>query len=170
MAHNDSDRSWGTARDANRSMNTCVSRWLGTMLSLPEIHRRMMTVVVDNQDAVRCINQWDSTATMFYVDPPYIGAEDYYLGGFGKDDHSRLADALNRASGRVVVSYYPRPELEALYPEKCWRRQAVRVFATSSGNPKRSPGAEPRKMSSTQRRVELILTNFDPATRKRLIP
>jgi DNA adenine methylase len=170
VAHMDTDRSWGTARQSSRDMNSCVSRRLATMLALPQVHRRMMTVVVDNQDAVRCITQWDSAATMFYVDPPYIGAEDYYQGGFGADDHARLADALNAASGRAVVSYYPRPTLDALYPEKRWYRQAVRVYATASGNAPRAPGSPAIKLSAVQRRVELILSNFDPRTRKRLGP
>jgi len=138
------------------------------MLTLPEVHRRMATVVVDQQDVVRCIRQWDSPSTLFYVDPPYVGTEAYYAGGFGKDDHARLADALNAIAGRAVLSYYACPEVEKLYPARRWQYQRIRSRQTTSGNRPRDPNGEPIKAKRHTERTELILTNFEPASRRRI--
>jgi DNA adenine methylase len=167
-AHTDNDRSWGTARGDNRGMNCCVSRWLGTMMSLPQIHRRFVTVVVDKQDAVRCVEQWSTPSTLFYVDPPYVGTESYYQGGFGLDDHKRLANALNRSDARVVLSYYPTPLVDKLYPPEKWHRTADETHQTASGNAPRDPNGKAQKLKACAKRTELILTNFNPQTRRRL--
>lgn len=105
--HTDTDRCWGTTRGSSRGMSSHVSRWLKALEDLPQVHRRLATVVVDEQDGIRCIRQWDGVQTLFYVDPPYVGAEDYYQGGFQAEDHQRLSEALNGLQGKVVLSYYP---------------------------------------------------------------
>lgn len=164
----DTPRSWGTTRKTSRDMNECVSKWLNTMLGLPAIHRRLSTVVVDNQDAERCIRQWDMPCTLFYVDPPYVGHEAYYQGGFDEAAHRKLAVALNELQGRAVVSYYPCPLVDELYPKARWHRIFIKTFASACGNAPRDPSGKPQKVREAQKRTELILCNFDPRTRKRL--
>ena len=164
----DTDRSWGTARGSGRGVNDCVSRWLGTMLSLPQIHRRLATVVIDQQDIQRCIRQWDGPSTLFYVDPPYVGTEGYYKGGFGRQDHSRLAETLKNVVGRVVLSYYSCPEVARMYPEGRWHYTRINTFQTASGNRPRDPNGMAQKLARVQQRTELILCNFEPHSRRRL--
>jgi len=153
----ESDRNWGTARGSVGGVNELIHRWLGTMMQLPAIHRRLATVVVDQQDAARCVEQWDSPATLFYVDPPYIGAEGYYQGGFADEDHARLAAALNAAAARVVLSYYDHPRVDDLYPADRWCRKRVSTVTQACGN--RRANAR----SGSRARTELVLTNRDPA-------
>lgn len=168
MIGRDTIRSWGTSRDSNGLANGCVTRWLSTMLCLPNIHRRLATVVVDSQDAIRCIRQWDSPSTLFYCDPPYVGHEDYYKGGFDEEKHKELAQALNAADARVVLSYYPSPLVDELYPKARWNRIRINTYASTCGYSKRAPGGQPGKVKACQRRRELILTNFLPRNRRRL--
>lgn len=167
-AHTDTDRSWGTARGSSRGMNGTVAKWLSVMLQLPYVHRRMCTVVVDRQDAVRCIEQWDNPSALFYVDPPYVGTEDYYQGGFAAKDHRRLATALNAVQGRVALSYYPCPDVDRLYPASRWLRTYHKTYATAAGNKARDPNGKGVKLAKCVERTELILSNFHPVSRKRL--
>ena len=164
----DSDRSWGTARSSARGVNDCVSRWLGTMLGLPIIHRRLSTVVIDQQDFERCIRQWDSPSTLFYIDPPYVGTEGYYRAAFKTDDHARLADLLSGLQGRAVLSYYACREVDALYPDARWQRLRIRSRQTASGHAPRDPNGPAGAMKASSQRTELILTNFDRRTRRKL--
>ena len=168
-SHRDTARSWATTRLARKGMNEFVAKWFSTMLHLPQIHRRLCTVVVDQQDASRCIKQWDTPSSLFYCDPPYVGHEAYYQGGFGEADHERLGEALNAIAGRAVVSYYPCPAVDKLYPATRWHRKAIQVFTSACGNQPRDPHGEPVKAKACQRRTELLLCNFDPATRRRLV-
>lgn len=96
---------------------------------------RMKTVMIDNRDFREVIRVYDGPHTLFYVDPPYIGREKYYAGGFTEKDHRDLAEMLNRIKGKAVVSYYDHPLLEELYPG--WRRvtfQAARQVVNGHNN------------------------------------
>src|SRR5690606_7299925 len=81
---------------------------------------RMKTVMIDNRDFREVIRVYDGPHTLFYLDPPYIGREKYYAGGFTGNDHRDLAEMLNRIKRKAVVSYYDHPLHEGLYPG--WRR------------------------------------------------
>ena len=163
-----SDRNWGTARGESRGMNDCVARWLSVMLGLPNVHRRLATVVIDQQDAIRFIKQWDTPSTLFYCDPPYINTEAYYKTGFDLKAHEALAVALNEAKARIVLSYYDHELVDRLYPESRWQRKRIKTQTTTCGHFARDPAnaTQIRKKANTAR-TELILTNFDQVTRKK---
>jgi len=170
QAMSDTVRCWGTTRKTGRKyLNDNVSKWLSVMLELPRVHRRLATVVIDSQDAIRCIGQWDTSQTLFYCDPPYIGHEAYYQGGFDDTAHKRLAEALNGIAGRAVLSYYPHALVDKYYPKDRWHRIAIRTIATASGNRKHDPGDTTIQAARPcQYRTELVLMNFDPRSRRRL--
>lgn len=44
--------------------------------------KRMQGVMIENRDFREIIEKYDSEEALFYVDPPYIGREKYYAGGF----------------------------------------------------------------------------------------
>lgn len=97
-------------------------------------------------------NECNNSRSLFYVDPPYFGVEDYY-GSFTQADHERLAQALNETSAYVALSYYPTPQLEELYPENKWRRVTWQI-------PKRSQ----RTKESHDLATELLLCNYPAPT------
>ncbi len=116
-------------------------------------------LIIDNRDVERVIEEYDSPATMHYVDPPYIGAEYYYQAGVRthlrkRFDHQRLAEILNAVDGFVALSYYPHPDLDEWYPPARWRRLTWQqhkpsTFGTESVGDDRSTTA-----------TELLLMNY----------
>lgn len=107
---------------------------------------RMKSVMIDNRDFRDILRVYDSPTTLFYVDPPYIGREKYYAGGFTEQDHRDLAELLNKIKGMAIISYYSDPLLDELYSS--WHRetfQAARQVVNGNNNT-----AE-----------ELLLMNFD---------
>ncbi len=114
-------------------------------------------VLIDNRDVERVLQEYDSSTTLHYVDPPYIGAEYYYQVGARSHakkgfDHERLAAILNAASGFVALSYYPHPDVERWYPADRWRRIRWQVQKVSAIH-----GATP---SAVQTATELLLCNY----------
>jgi DNA adenine methylase len=97
-----------------------------TALSLFDaVSERLKCVEIDNRDFEAVIKQHAGPRTLFYVDPPYLGVEDYYKradGGFTMADHERLARVLASVPGYVALSSYEHPALEAWYPASKWRR------------------------------------------------
>ena len=115
-------------------------------------------VYLECDDAIKCIERWATPETLFYLDPPYIGAEGYYSHNAkqGKDYnlelHHRLAECLNSVEcAGAIVSYYPDNLLDELYPEEHWERHYKETVASSAGITRSS------KTRTRPKRTELLL-------------
>ena len=70
-----------------------------------------------NVDYKEVIEKYDSPETFFYLDPPYMGREKYYINhDFNKNSHYELASILYKIKGRFLLSYYHFDGIEELYP------------------------------------------------------
>jgi DNA adenine methylase len=88
---------------------------------------------VHNMDFAQFIEKFDSEEFFIYLDPPYYDREKMYSNhDFGKDDHLRLSDSLNKLKGRFILSYYHFPELEEWYPKSKFRWES-KLFSKASG-------------------------------------
>lgn len=117
------------------------TRFVGAVESIPAWHNRLRRVTILRRDAFEVISKVeDVDGVSMYVDPPYLmatrggaGEHSRYLHEFdespgglygGRDDHQKLADALDRFKRvRVVVSYYDDPRLAELYPK--WTKRSL---------------------------------------------
>lgn len=126
------DTGWRHSREHNTART-----YRSACQVIPEFSKRMSTVMIDNRDFRDIFRVYDGPDTLFYVDPPYIGREKYYAGGFTERDHRDLAEILNSIQGKVLLSYYDDPMLTELYPDgKWWREgfQAARQVVNGSNN------------------------------------
>ena len=100
-------------------MAGAVSRWLGSVDRLSEVSQRLQRVQIENASAIEVIARYDTPKTLFYVDPPYVHSARGDTAAYGyemtDDDHAELADVLNSARGRVVVSGYHTDLYDCLY-------------------------------------------------------
>jgi DNA adenine methylase len=76
---------------------------------LAEIHERLAGVVIEQLPYSDLIRRYDGREVLFYLDPPYVGCEDDYGGGFAPGDFAQLADQLSGISGRFVLSINDTP-------------------------------------------------------------
>lgn len=82
---------------------------------LKAVSHRLRNVVIEHVDFEHLIKVYDRPGALFYLDPPYFGAEEYYKAGFGTEDHVRLHDVLARIQGRFLLSYNECDEARELY-------------------------------------------------------
>lgn len=147
IAKGNSDASFSTDTGWRHSREHNTARTYRSACEvIRDFGKRMSTVMIDNRDFRKVITVYDGPDTLYYVDPPYIGREKYYAGGFNEQDHRDLAELLNSVKGKVILSYYDDPLLLELYPE--WSRetfQAVRQVVNGNNNTAQ----------------ELLLMNFD---------
>ncbi|WP_232335202.1 DNA adenine methylase [Thermoactinomyces sp. CICC 10520] len=115
---------------------------------IQEFARRMREVQIENDDFRRIIQKYDSPDTLFYVDPPYIGREQYYAGGFTEKTHRDLANLLANIQGLAIVSYYPDPLLDELYAG--WRFETFQ-----------STRQVIQRTEASTKTEELLIMNFD---------
>lgn len=116
---------WANCKNTSRrGMSGVVSRWLGSVESLPAIAERLLRVQIENRPADEIIRLYDDTGTLFYCDPPYPwasrGDTRAYGFEFSDDSHRRLAEQLGTIQGMAAVSGYRCDLMDTLY--RGWRR------------------------------------------------
>ena len=100
---------------------------------------------VENLDFQDVIEKYDSPSTYFYVDPPYWKTENYYSNhDFDRDDHERLASALNKIQGKFSLSYYDFELLHDWFPEtkNRWEKKEFAKAAAAKKGTKQNMGEE----------------------------
>lgn len=109
---------------SRRGMSGAVSRWMSRISALWLVAERLRTVQIENDDAFTVIKRYDSPATLFYLDPPYVhearGDPHAYGKEMSEEEHERLANLLRAVKGKVALSGYHSPLMEELYAD--WPR------------------------------------------------
>src|SRR5438445_4937916 len=116
---------WANCKNTTRAgMSGVVSRWLGSVESLPDIAERLLRVQIENRPATEVIQLYDDKGTLVYCDPPYLhdtrGDSSAYGFELEEGEHVQLAKVLDRCKGKVAVSGYRNDLMDNLY--KDWRR------------------------------------------------
>ena len=111
---------WANCKQTSRAgMSGVVSRWLGSVDSLPEIAERLIRVQIENRPAIDVIRLYDDPRTLFYCDPPYPhearGDARAYGNEMTDSEHAELAAVLGAAKAKVAVSGYRCDLMDHLY-------------------------------------------------------
>ncbi|HLF27223.1 MAG TPA: DNA adenine methylase [Anaerolineae bacterium] len=134
------------------------NRLIGALKTLRErlqpIHERLRTVIIENLDWRECIDRYDRPGTVMYVDPPYPGNGANYAHNMREwEDHRELADRLNRAQCRWILSSYDIPEIRELFG----KHFIISVQSASGMKVKKND-------NSRVLNREVLITNYRPAT------
>jgi DNA adenine methylase len=72
---------------------------------LEGVHERLARVVIENMPWQKFIDKYDKPDTLFYLDPPYWGFEDYYGKNiFDRDQFIEMSRCLGGLKGRFILS------------------------------------------------------------------
>lgn len=80
---------------------------------------RLKGVCIENMDFRRLIKEYDSLDSLFYIDPPYVGTENYYKmrTSFGLKEHKELCAILKSLQGKFILSYNDCVLVRELYKD-----------------------------------------------------
>ncbi len=111
---------WANCKNTTRSgMSGVVSRWLGSVDTLPSVAERLLRVQIENRPAADLVKLYDDKGTLFYCDPPYPhearGDDKAYGAEMTDEEHAELSELLVRARGKVAVSGYRCKLMDKLY-------------------------------------------------------
>lgn len=105
-----------------RSINPVVTFADRLHKSLPlfrPIHNRLKTVTLENLDWRQCLDDYDQTGFVWYLDPTYLdcnpGSYDHEL---SVADHIELVARVQHLHGFVAVSSYDGPQTRAIYDKE----------------------------------------------------
>lgn len=83
---------------------------------LSAAHLRLAQVYIENLHYEKLIERYDRPHTLFYIDPPYHGVEDYYGKNiFFPEDFAKLAGILKGVKGKFVMSINDTPKIRSIY-------------------------------------------------------
>lgn len=112
--HDGGRPTFGTEKTKPRSSQ--VPSFARLLPVLEKAHQRMAAVCCERLGWEDCLARYDGPQTLFYLDPPYYGHEDYYgRRVFAREDFARLVAALAGIQGKFLLSVNDRPETRALF-------------------------------------------------------
>ncbi len=111
-AGRETDKSW---RNTKVRVNHRLS-----IDQLMDVIERLRNVYIECLDFRDVLVKYDTSHTLFYVDPPYIDPGDLYVYKMSEQDHVDLASALSDVDGYVVVSALRSELYEELYWDWIW--------------------------------------------------
>jgi DNA adenine methylase len=148
-------------RRVRRGMNEQVASWLGAVEGLPEVHRRMIRVEIWQKDggkALECLKAFNTSETLHYLDPPFLGETRVAKKIYGEfemspKDHEELLTWLGeRCRAKFALSGYPNPMYAAAAEAYGWRVRTTEVGCSAS-SAKEKPT-----------RTAALWMNYDPPT------
>jgi DNA adenine methylase len=115
---------------------------------LDDLHERLSGVVIECLPYADFIARYDRPKTLFYLDPPYWGSEDYYgKEVFTRDDFKHLSGILSGIKGRFILSLNDTPGVRETFAD--FAIEAVKTRYSLNGPKTKETG-------------EVIITNFHP--------
>lgn len=101
---------------------------------LHQIASRLKKAQIENDEAVKIIDRFDTPRSLFYVDPPYVHDTRYrkngYLHEMTDEQHRQLASKLHGVKGMVILSGYH----SELYNELYGGWKAIEKKTTTNSN------------------------------------
>ncbi len=83
---------------------------------LADLHERLAGVIIERLPWSDFIARYDRPATLFYLDPPYFGSENYYGDGiFSRNDFAAMAAQLAAIKGKFLLSINDTPEIRQIF-------------------------------------------------------
>jgi DNA adenine methylase len=100
-----------------KTFGTNKKNLVNTIDYLSEINDRLKNVVIENMDYERLIKVYDRPNALFYLDPPYLGTENFYDSGFNINDHIKLNEKLKQIEGKFILSYNDDDYIREIYSD-----------------------------------------------------
>ena len=150
-------KSWSYSKNkSRRGISQAVSKYLGNVDdNMIALINRLREIQVENLDIIELIIKYDSSDTLFYLDPPYIAETRTVSNVYDKEmpleKHEELVDYLCKVKGKVVLSGYDNLVYDKLISNG-WIKENIGTYANRNGD---------KDNKKTKLKDEFIWLNFD---------
>ncbi|MDB6026288.1 MAG: methyltransferase [Verrucomicrobiales bacterium] len=115
---------------------------------LGKVHDRLEGVAIENTSYERILKNYDSPSTLFFMDPPYVGASPGAYEGWAEEDVLNLVKEISKLQGKFIVTLNDSPFV----------REAFKDFPMTSHT---SVNGLTKNRKNPLKFSELIIRNFD---------
>jgi DNA adenine methylase len=134
------------------------NRLIGALKTLEKrinpIHERLSTVIIENLGWQECLDKYDRSNVVMYLDPPYPNNGCNYAYNMRSwEEHQKLAHRLTQTKCQWILSSYDVPEVHRLYAP-----YQIKPVTSYSGMKSKKTGKE-RVLNQ-----EVLISNFLPST------
>ena len=136
--------SWGY--DRSGKMEKSIRRRKEEFIDI--YSKRLAYVQVECNDAIQVIKSRDSEDAFFYIDPPYVGADQDHYGGYTQEHFDKLLITLTNIKGRFILSSYPNESLFSISNKNGWYIKKIDMHLSSS-----------KKVG--KRKIEVLTVNYN---------
>ena len=115
-----------------------------------EYKERLKKTTIESYDVLKVMKLYDSPETFFYLDPPYVSANQGHYAGYTEQDFINLLDACQNMKGKFILSSYPEPILMEYRQKNNWKSEDIVKTLAVTGK---------RKENKTK--IECLTWNFE---------
>jgi DNA adenine methylase len=110
---------------------------------------RLQRVQIECCDALRIIRSRDTEDSFFYLDPPYVGAEQGHYDGYTQEDFDALLRTLEEVSGKFLLSSFRNKSLDGFIEKNGWHSLEIRMGCSMNNRYKTGRG-----------KIEVLTANY----------
>lgn len=114
-----------------------------------ELSMRIQDVQIECCDALKIIRSRDSKNTFFYLDPPYVGADQGHYDGYLQEDFNALLEELTKIDGKFLLSSYRNKSLNETVSKLGWHQIEFKMAKAMTA-----------QTGKTIEKIEVITTNY----------
>ncbi|QHI38067.1 hypothetical protein IMCC3317_34510 [Kordia antarctica] len=115
------------------------------------IPKRLLNTQIENNDACKVIETYDTEDAFHYVDPPYFNANMGHYDGYTEADYIKLLETLSTVKGKFLLSSYPSDILDRYVTKNDWYTKTVdKPLVASNG----------ANFTKRKRKIEVLTANY----------
>jgi DNA adenine methylase len=100
------------------------------------ISKRLERTQIECCEALKVIKNRDSKESFFYIDPPYIGADQGHYKGYDEKDFEELLKLLSNIKGKFLLSNYSCMILKKYAKENGWFIKKIKMNGSNKSKRK----------------------------------
>lgn len=106
---------------------------------LEAVHDRLCDVTIECLRWQDFLTRYDRPGTLFYLDPPYWGSEDYYgKAAFTRDEFVEMGEILSAIKGRFILSINDTPGVRKIFGGRFTMTPVATKYTVNGSSPQRS--------------------------------
>lgn len=114
-----------------------------------ELAMRIQDIQIECCDALKIIRSRDSKETFFYLDPPYVGADQGHYDGYSQEDFNALITELSKIEGKFLLSSYRNKALTEAVKRFGWYQAEFKMAKAMTA-----------QTGKTTAKIEVITANY----------
>jgi DNA adenine methylase len=125
---------WKQSSPDNRKAN--AKRFVNAIDHIKAVCKRLRTVEIENQPALKLCERWDNPNTCLYLDPPYVPETRTQVGDYVHEmsyaDHEEMLGFCQTSKSNILLSGYSNELYDSMLLPKGWDKIQRATYAHSA--------------------------------------